>query len=266
MRIEHPYHDPRWGKPARNEFRVPDLYEIIGDQDPATMSPEAWEEVFDYWIEQTAVELATDTPNTDAAWSLADLVCWFRGDYDQQERLPPPPHSRWTEVRDGNRGLAKIHRRHYSCRAGKTDRLVIGPGSKLALIIPSPDCQDATAAFTWRLERIRRDRTYGINCTMFRNESPHRASDLILDAEEWAKRRWPFVPNLFTFIDPRHVRPIKHHGQATWGYAWRKAGWRQTGETRRGLLIFQKAFLPPGTALWNTPINRPTQPVQLSLL
>ncbi len=29
MRIEHPYHDPRWGKPARNEFRVPDLYEII---------------------------------------------------------------------------------------------------------------------------------------------------------------------------------------------------------------------------------------------
>ena len=72
------------------------------------------------------------------------------------------------------------------------------------------------------------------------------ASELILQAELWAAAKWPFLPRLFTFIDPTKVKPTKVRGRDVWGWTWRKAGWRQCDQTQNGLLVFEKLYLPAG--------------------
>lgn len=42
-----------------------------------------------------------------------------------------------------------------------------------------------------------------------------------------------------TFIDRDEVRPTIVRGKPTWGYSWVKAGFKQVGETKGGLLAFQ---------------------------
>jgi hypothetical protein len=48
---------------------------------------------------------------------------------------------------------------------------------------------------------------------------------------------------MVTFLDRRHVRPIKVHGRPTWGRTWRLAGFHDCGETKGGLMALQ---LDPG--------------------
>jgi hypothetical protein len=44
---------------------------------------------------------------------------------------------------------------------------------------------------------------------------------------------------MVTFIDRSRVRPIMVRGNPTWGWTWRKAGFREVGETKSGLLALQ---------------------------
>jgi hypothetical protein len=64
------------------------------------------------------------------------------------------------------------------------------------------------------------------------------ASALILQAEQFARRRWPYLPRFFTYVDPAAVRGSNP------GFCFQKAGWRRCGVTARGLIILEKLIVP----------------------
>jgi len=138
----------------------------------------------------------------------------------------------WRESRDGDpRGLA-LYRRHYSRRRyadGRDPALFVGPGEKTVLL-----SHDDDALFVWR-KFIDASGQQGVNCAVFRNESPHLASAMILDAETWAAERWP-GERLYTYVNPRSIRSVNP------GYCFKQAGWRAAGFTRghRPLVILAK--------------------------
>src|SRR5437763_10543437 len=103
----------------------------------------------------------------------------------------------WVEVRDGDARARSLFERHYSCRRYKDGRrrtLFVGPGEKVVLLTHECD-----ALFVWRRFRSM-DGQQGVNCAVFRNESPARSSDLIREACALAWRRWPGA-RLYTYVD-----------------------------------------------------------------
>ena len=139
----------------------------------------------------------------------------------------------WRLAKDGDPIGLTIHRRHYSHRNYKDGRdpaLFVGPGEKLVLI-----AHDDDGLFVWR-KFIDDSGQQGINCAVFRNESPHRASDMILDAETWATDRWP-GERLYTYVNARRIRSTNP------GYCFLRAGWTRCGVTRgrSALVILEKA-------------------------
>lgn len=136
----------------------------------------------------------------------------------------------WRESRDGNPAGLALYRRHYSrhvYRDGRDPALFVGPGEKTVLLSHEDD-----ALFVWR-KFIDASGQQGVNCAVFRNESPHLASAMILDAEKWATKRWP-GERLYTYVNARRVRSDNP------GYCFKPAGWRNAGLTRGGLLILEK--------------------------
>lgn len=138
----------------------------------------------------------------------------------------------WRESRDGNPAGLALYRRHYSryvYRDGRDPALFVGPGEKTVLL-----SHDDDALFVWR-KFIDASGQRGINCAVFRNESPHLASDMILDAETWADARWP-GERLYTYVNPGRIASPNP------GYCFKRAGWRTCGTTRgrRPLTILEK--------------------------
>lgn len=104
----------------------------------------------------------------------------------------------------------------------------MGPGEKLVLITPWED-----AVFGWR-KAIRADGQTGVECSLFRNESPILSSELILEAERLAWQRWP-GERLFTYVDPRKVASRNP------GYCYLKAGWKRSPlRSGRGMMLLEK--------------------------
>jgi len=108
----------------------------------------------------------------------------------------------WVQIRDGNLLAFDLFSRHYSFRK-------------------------------WRQRGGRLDAQTGINCAVFRNESPVKSSDLILEAEQWAWNRWP-QHRLFTFVNPKRIISTNP------GYCFQRAGWRKCGRSTKGLIILEK--------------------------
>lgn len=138
----------------------------------------------------------------------------------------------WRRSRDGDPLGLVLHRRHYSRRRyadGRDPALFVGPGEKLVLV-----AHDDDALFVWR-KFIDASGQKGINCAIFRNESPHVASEMILDAERWAADRWP-GERLYTYVNPQRIRSTNP------GYCFKRAGWTTCGETRgrRPLVVLEK--------------------------
>lgn len=76
----------------------------------------------------------------------------------------------WWFTKDGDQDCAEMYERHYSSRKLGADRhcdQIIGPGEKLLL-----RTERADAMFVWR-KFIDDSGQQGINCAVFRNESPH---------------------------------------------------------------------------------------------
>jgi hypothetical protein len=89
--------------------------------------------------------------------------------------------------------------------------------------------------------------------SMFRNESPHLSSMLILQAIAATRALWPSPPPLgiITFVDTTKVRRKRDPGRC-----YRRAGFTHVGFTQGGLWAFQ--LLPsempsPDAALGSTP-------------
>jgi hypothetical protein len=138
----------------------------------------------------------------------------------------------WYPIRDGDPRGRNMLNRHYSgyhYADGRKPRLFVGPGEKLVLMT-----SDSRAIFVWR-KFISGDCQDGVNCAVFRNEgSGYLSSQLILEAEQLAWKRWP-GQRLYTYVNPRK---IKSHNP---GYCFKVAGWRVCGETKiNHLVILEK--------------------------
>lgn len=144
----------------------------------------------------------------------------------------------WLPAKDGDPRAAALYQRHYSChqyadnrRANHANRnrfLIVGPGEKMVLMTVNCD-----ALWVWRKFRDKSGQT-GVNCAVFRNESPVLSSVLIAEAEQLAWRRWP-GERLYTYVDGGAVQSSNP------GYCYQAAGWTKCGQTKtRKLVILEK--------------------------
>lgn len=143
----------------------------------------------------------------------------------------------WFRTKDGDAVAREIFHRHYSHRPyrdGRQPRLFVGPGEKEVLITAKGD-----ALFVWRKFKSA-DGQQGVNCAVFRNESPLLGSELILDAELIANQRWP-GQRLFTYVNIGKIRSRNP------GCCFQKAGWKFCGITKHNrLFIFEKIMAHGG--------------------
>jgi hypothetical protein len=137
----------------------------------------------------------------------------------------------WVHSRDGDETAFAMFRRHYSAKKNKKPKIrqFVGPGQKMVLV-----GWFCAALFVWR-KFIDDSGQNGVNCAVFRNESPHLSSDMIIEAMHLAWERWP-GERLYTTVDPRKVKSQNP------GYCFICAGWRRCGTTKGGLFIFE--FVP----------------------
>lgn len=78
-------------------------------------------------------------------------------------------------------------------------------------------------------------------CSAFRNEGGEKASELIRLAVAATLAHYLIAPELgmVTFVDRTKVRPTMVHGKPVFGWTYRKAGFREVGETKGGLLALR---------------------------
>ncbi len=142
----------------------------------------------------------------------------------------------WVHALDGDRQLFALYRRHYSSKKNPHPkvRLFVGPGEKMVLL--GMMCH---ALFAWR-KFIDDSGQIGVNCAVFRNESDHKSSDMILEAMDLAWERWP-GERLYTTVDPVATKK-RRSKKSKPGECFRRAGWEECGETKKGLVILE--FVP----------------------
>lgn len=136
----------------------------------------------------------------------------------------------WWLTRDGDKTCLALYERHYSAhqyKDGRVRKLFCGPGEKVVL-----RTDDGDALFVWRKFKDDSGQT-GINCAVFRNESPYKSSELILQADAIADAVWPGERH-YTYVNTKAVRSINP------GFCFIRAGWIRCGYTKGGLLILEK--------------------------
>jgi hypothetical protein len=147
----------------------------------------------------------------------------------------------WHVVKDGHHAGLRLYERHYSAYRyadGRGRKRFTGPGERIVLVT-----RCGAALFVWRLFRsldVRQNEAdgRGLNCSIFRNESRHLSSELILQAEARAWARWP-GRRLYTYVNPGAIRSSNP------GCCFKKAGWQRCGTDSDGdLLIFEKLPSP----------------------
>lgn len=134
----------------------------------------------------------------------------------------------WLSVADGNAAARALYTRHYSYRRRKdgiTPLLFVGPGEKLVLLHTS-----GKALLIWR-KFISMDNQEGVSCAVFRNEGAGLSSALLRSGMALAWQRWPGT-RLYTYVDTKKIASLNP------GYCFKRAGWRQCGVTKGGLLVF----------------------------
>ncbi len=139
----------------------------------------------------------------------------------------------WWITKDGDRDCIALYERHYSCyhyADGRKRTQFVGPGEKVVLRTESAD-----AVFVWR-KFIDDSGQRGINCAVFRNESTHRSSDLIRQADSIADCLWPDSRH-YTYVRAEAVRSKSP------GFCFIAAGWRRCGRTKGGLIVLER--IPP---------------------
>lgn len=156
---------------------------------------------------------------------------WVLRDYEVKPHETRLCGGSWIAVSDGDARARALFLRHYSARHyrdGRRRSLFVGPGEKMVLL--SLECD---ALFVWR-KFISGDGQQGVNCAVFRNEGPRLSSDLIREACELARVRWP-RERFYTYVDPRKIRSKNP------GTCFVKAGWTRCGVTKGGLVILEQA-------------------------
>ena len=143
----------------------------------------------------------------------------------------------WWLTKDGDLDCLELYERHYSANTyadGRQRRLFVGPGEKVVL-----RTRDADAMFVWRkciddcIDQRTGERQQGVNCAVFRNESPHRSSDLIRQADAIADLLWPHCRH-YTYVNREKVASKNP------GFCFQAAGWSRCGSTAGGLLVLER--------------------------
>ena len=135
----------------------------------------------------------------------------------------------WIPVKDGDGRALGLFQRHYSYGTRRRKiRRFMPPCEHMVLLT-----REQNAVFAWTAEQYRKDGQTGICCSIFRNEGAHLSSDLILEAEDWARQKWGDT-RMFTFVDGSAV------ASANPGYCFKMAGWHNAGTTAKGLVILAK--------------------------
>lgn len=135
----------------------------------------------------------------------------------------------WWITKDGDEVCRALYDKHYSRRVykdGRKPKLFVGPGEKVVL-----RTLEGTALFVWRRFRDASGQQ-GVNCAVFRNESQHKSSLLIRQADAVADFCWPGLRH-YTYVDARRVK------SANPGCCFKAAGWRECGRTKGGLIILE---------------------------
>lgn len=142
---------------------------------------------------------------------------------------------RWLESWRFDSRALPLADRHYSRQQPGTPQFV-PPGRCVVLITPPADALWVTssqeyATHAWPGAWV---------CSLFRNESEHLSSELILEAV--AATRWtlgePPEQGMVTFVNPAAIRPKPHPGMC-----FRIAGFKEVGRTQeRDYVVLQ---LPP---------------------
>lgn len=143
--------------------------------------------------------------------------------------LPSDPV--WWLTKDGDLDCLDLYERHYSCYRyadGRQRKLFVGPGEKVVLRTAAAD-----AMFVWR-KFIDDSGQDGVNCAVFRNESEHRSSVLIRQADAIADALWP---------DCRHYTHVRAEAVKSKnpGFCFIAAGWKRCGRTKGGLIVLERA-------------------------
>lgn len=156
------------------------------------------------------------------------------------------------QTQRADKAAAKIADRHYSRQKPGTDQFT-PPGRVIVLVTPE---YNALWATSWPYEQyVNRVIPDAWVNSIFRNESNHLSSEMILQAI--AVTKWYFgkppASGMITLIDTTKVKPIKKRGKNYWGYTYEKAGFQHVTETQGGLLIFQ--LLPEKMPVAAPPLN-----------
>lgn len=109
--------------------------------------------------------------------------------------------------------MAMFYDGHYS-RQKMGSPQFMPPGETIVL----RDAQ-GLILFGWLKQRYRDDGQQGICCSVFRNFSRRRSSEVIREAEGWAYERWG-RSRLFTYVNPAKIRSPNP------GYCFKMAGWK----------------------------------------
>ncbi len=136
----------------------------------------------------------------------------------------------WWLTKDGDKTCLALYERHYSCyryRDGRKRYLFCGPGEKVVL-----RTADGDALWVWR-KFCDGSGQEGINCAVFRNESAHRSSELIRQADRIADCLWPGERH-YTYVNPSRIRSTNP------GFCFLVAGWRRCGQTAGGLIVLER--------------------------
>jgi hypothetical protein len=136
--------------------------------------------------------------------------------------------------------MSMLADRHYSRRTVGARQFMYS-GRKIVI-----RNTEGTILFGWIFPdpTMRMDSQTGINNAIFRNESRRQSSEIILECEQIAYDRWG-SQRMYTFIDPRKLRILKHHSAefCRWppGRCFYEAGWHFEGLAKSGKHILVKA-------------------------
>lgn len=151
---------------------------------------------------------------------------------------------KWEVTDRANDSTRKIADRHYNRQKPGTKQFV-PPGRCLVLCTQK---RDAFWITSWPFEQYVKHAWAGAwVCSAFRNEGEELSSDLIRQALAVSRWRWPDVPEkgMVTFVDTKKVRKKRD-----WGRCYRKAGFKEVGKTKGGLIALQilRDEMPPPEA------------------
>ncbi len=139
--------------------------------------------------------------------------------------------SPWRQVTTYNVAARELADRHYSRQQIGAPQFA-PPGRRFVLL-----AEDALGRAVWvAVHNLDPAGAARFRCTLFRNESGYRSSDLVRHATaatlaRWAARGWPHPP-LRTEVDPDEVRRKRDPGRCFLRAGWRHVRWIEASHGR----------------------------------